>query len=288
MEITMGFEKINDNLYLFIDENFYEAIVGAIVLPTKLVMVDSGIHVTKMKEFKEWVEKETGKKFEYLILTHYHSDHLMGNQFFTDCQIIADQHIHDYMKGMKERWTPEKIEELIEQQEDKTQYQGLEITPPNTVLNETMEINDDDITVLVKRTGGHTKDSTYVYCPKYSVLFAGDNLFEENDIYGGDETCNPEVWLEVFKHYLTLDADIIIPGHGKAADKTLIEASISYLTKVKQTMKKMHEDGKTKEEILEAVYPMNFAPYNESNEHDVMLHKSTHKRWYEVWIEGKK
>ncbi|MHA1836559.1 MAG: MBL fold metallo-hydrolase [Candidatus Heimdallarchaeota archaeon] len=283
----MGFEKITDKIYLFIDEGFYEAIVGAIELPTKLVMIDSGIHVQKMKKFKEWVEEDTGKKFEYLILTHYHGDHIMGNQFFTDCKIIADQNIHDYMKGLKERYTTEKIKELIESQDDKTQYQGLEITPPNTVLKETMEITDGDVTVFIKRTGGHTKDSTYVYCPKYSVLFAGDNLFEENDIYGGDKSCNPEIWLDVFKHYLTLDADIIVPGHGKAADKSLIEESIVYLEKLKQTMKKLHEDGKTKEEILEVVYPMNFVPYDTSNEHDDMLHKSTHQKWYEVWIEGK-
>lgn len=283
----MGFEKVTDKIYLFIDEGFYEAIVGAIELPTKLVMIDSGIHVQKMKKFREWVEKETGKKFEYLVLTHHHGDHLMGNQFFTDCKIIADQHIHDHMKGLKERYTPDKIKELIESQEDKTQYQGLEITPPNTVLNETMEIVDGDVKVEIKRTGGHTKDSTYVYCSNYSVLFAGDNLFEENDIYGGDDSCNPEIWLNVLKDYLTLDADHIIPGHGKAADKSLIEESIVYIEKVKQTMKKLHSDGKSKEEILEIVYPMNFAPYNTSNVHDDMLHKSTHKRWYEVWIEGK-
>jgi hypothetical protein len=84
-----------------------------------------------------------------------------------------------------------------------------------------------------------------------------------------------------------MDADIIIPGHGKAADKSLIEESIVYLEKVKQTMKKLNKDGKSKEEILEIVYPMNFAPYDTSNEHDDMLHKSTHERWYEVWIEGK-
>jgi len=274
----MGFEKITDNIYLFIDEGFYEAIVGAIELPTKLVMIDSGIHVQKMKKFREWVEKETGKKFEYLILTHYHGDHLMGNQFFKDCKIIADQHIHDYMKGLKERYTPEKIKELIESQEDKTQYQGLEITPPNTVLNETMEIVDGDVKVEIKRTGGHTKDSTYVYCEQFKVLFAGDNLFEENDIYGGDVSCNPEIWLQVLKNYLALDADYIIPGHGKATDKSLIEESIVYFEKVKQTMKKLTEDGKSKEEILEIVYPMNFAPYDTSNEHDDMLHKSTHKR----------
>jgi len=283
----MGFEKISDKVHLFIDNGFYDAIVGAIELPNQLLLIDTGQHIPNMRKFREKLEKETGKKFTIVILTHFHGDHTLGNQLFTDCRIIAAKPVFERMQGMKERWDAKVIEQIKERLEDKTALDGLVITLPNEELDGSLEIIDDGVKVIIENTGGHTSCSSHVYCPDYKVLFAGDNLFEGNDIYGGDDTCNPEIWLKTLKNYLTLDIQNVIPGHGKATDKTVIEESIVYMEKVKQTMKKLTEDGKSKEEILQIVYPMNFAPYDASNEHDDMLHKSTHERWFDVWIEGK-
>ena len=45
----MGFKQVNDNIFVEIDEDFYDAVVGAIVLPNKLVMIDTGTNIPKIK-----------------------------------------------------------------------------------------------------------------------------------------------------------------------------------------------------------------------------------------------
>lgn len=285
--ITMSFEKLNDKIHIFKDENFYDAIVGAIELPTQLIMFDTGTHIPRTKEFREKLEKETGKKFTIAILSHYHGDHTLGNQLFSDCRIIANQIIHDKMKSMQERWDEKVIQQMKDRLEDKTALDGLKITLPNEVLDKKLTIEDEGVKVIIEHTGGHTSCSSHIYCPNYSVLFAGDNLFEGNYLYGGDPTCNPEIWLQVLNQYLDLNAKYYVPGHGKVTDKTTIEETIDYITQIKEFMIKLHDEKISKDEILTKAYDIDFYPYDENNEHDVMLKKSTLERWFNVWIENK-
>ncbi len=280
----MIFEKLNENIYLFIDESFYDTIAGAIVLPNKLIMIDSGMHVPKMQQFREWVEKDTGKKFEYLVLTHYHGDHLIGNQIFSDCKIIADEFIHEYMKGMKERWTLEEIEKAKERSTDPTSLDGLVITLPNVKLNDYMEITDDNVKVIIKKTGGHTEDSTYVYCPNYKVLFAGDNLFAGQYPYGGADTCNPDIWMKTYKEFLSLDVEWFIPGHSRDWSNKAVKETLDFMKDMKEQVLELHDKGKTEEEILNKIDKIKFYYYDKDNQHDLNLKASTLKRWYDVWI----
>ena len=276
----MTFKRFNDHIFFYKNEEFYDAMVGAIELPNKILMIDSGFHVLKMKQFKEWVEKETGKKTEFLIITHSHGNHFFGNQFFTDCKIIADEYVHEKMNDMKKRWTKEVIAKQIEALDDKTSLEGLIITPPNTLLNDYMEIVDEDVKVIIKKTGGNTKCSAYVYCPNYSVVFAGDLLFAGFVPYGGDDTCDPNA--KAYKEMLSLNATHYVPGHGDISDKTLVEESLEFIQKIKGIFKEMIAKGKTKEEFVERNFK-DFFQKPSDTEHDTNLHNATLGRWYDVW-----
>ncbi|MFW9923667.1 MAG: MBL fold metallo-hydrolase [Candidatus Thorarchaeota archaeon] len=283
----MTFQKVKENVHVFIDENFYDVIVGAIELPNKLLLIDTGQHLPHLKEFRNQLETETGKKFEIVVLTHYHSDHTFGNQLFTDCRIIATKPIHERMARMKERWDEKIIASISEKLEDKTALEGLVITLPNEEFAGQLDIIDDGIKVIIKHSAGHTKGSTYIYCPNYKVLFTGDNLFEGSYLYGGDPTCNPEIWLNVLKEFLTMDLEYIIPGHGKVANKITIEETISFMEKIKKMMLELAQKGKTKEEIIPIIDEVEFYYYDKNNADDLMLKKTTLERFYDVWIEGK-
>ena len=61
---NMTFTKVNENLYLFIDESYYDVVVGAVILPNKIIIIDSGLNKVGQKKFRDYIEKETGKKCE--------------------------------------------------------------------------------------------------------------------------------------------------------------------------------------------------------------------------------
>ncbi len=280
----MKLETINEKIYYHLDELFYNVIFGAIVLPSKIVMIDTGINLRKAKKFKEEIEKKTGKKIEIIIITHYHADHYIGNQVFPDARIIASEITKNRIIGYLDDWTDEVIEGQKKRIDDSLALEGLVITPPNESFKEQMELEDKGVKIILKQTGGHSDGSSYVYCPEYKVLFAGDNLFVTSYPWGGEETCNPDHWISAFKEYLSLDVDYIIPGHGPAINKETLEYSLNYFKQVKDTMKQMKTEGKLEEEILEKCFNIEFYPIHPQNKGSIGGKQATLKKWYDHWV----
>ncbi|MCK4896790.1 MAG: MBL fold metallo-hydrolase, partial [Candidatus Heimdallarchaeota archaeon] len=252
--------------------------VTAYVLPTQIVFVDSGMHIPMIKQFREHVEQETGKKASVLFITHEHGDHVFGNQVFEDCEIITSELAKEAMiKSQQNDWTPKNLEEWKKNAEDPIALEGLQIVLPNKTFTDEYELIDGDIKVIIKRTGGHTEGSSYVYCPNYKVMFTGDNLFNHSFPWGGTPTSNPIRWIKALEEYLSLDVDYYIPGHGSTSDKEPLEEFHAYLNEVVTLMKNMSAEGKSEEEILEAADKIEYYPPRREQWKALTL-----KKWYDV------
>lgn len=280
-------KKITKNIFYLIDELFYDVVVGAVALPSKLIMIDTGMNLRKIKEFKTLVEKETKKKFKTVFITHYHGDHILGNQYFSDCEIISSKWTSEKIESDIPKWTEEVIERQKKRIDDPLALEGLKLTPTNKSFENRLEIVDGDVKVILKQTGGHTIGSSYLYCPNYKVLFAGDNLFINSYPWGGEETCNPDQWINTLKEYLSLDVDYFVPGHGPVSNKEPIKYTLNYFELVKSTILQMNKEGKSEEEILKKCFNLDFYPISEQNKDDVEGKNLTLKRWFDFWIENK-
>ena len=275
----MPTEKVRENVYAITDGST-RGNVTAYVLPTQIIFVDSGMSIPAIKEFREYIERETGKKASTLFITHAHGDHVFGNQIFEDCMIITSELTHEEMVLSKEKnWTPEALNEWKKNAEDPSSLEGLRIVLANKTFTDKYELIDGDIQVIAKKTGGHTAGSSYVYCPNYKVLFAGDNLFNKQFPWGGPPSANPIEWLAALKDYLSLDIDYYIPGHGQISDKEPVKEFLDYLEKVVSLMKDKIAEGKTEEEILALAEEIEYYPPREGRE---QWKTATLKKWYDV------
>jgi len=273
----MSIEKVKENVYAITDGST-RGNVTAYVLPSQIVFVDSGMHIPLIKEFREHIERETGKKASILFITHAHGDHVFGNQIFEDCEIITSELTHEAMvDSQKNNWTPEALEEWKKNSEDPLALDGLKIVLANKTFASEYELVDGDVKVVIKRTGGHTEGSSYVYCPNYKVMFAGDNLFNHSFPWGGTPTSDPLKWVESIQEYLSLDVENYIPGHGSISGKETLEEFLAYLNKVISLMKEMIAEGKTEEEILEQADKIDYYPPKREQWKALSL-----KKWYEV------
>ena len=278
----MTYREITENVYV-IDDGSTRGNVAAYVLPSQIIFIDSGMHIPKVNEFREALEKETGKKTTYLLITHTHGDHVFGNQVFKDCKIIASEQTEQNMKeSAKTNWAPDKIEEIQKNAEDPTALAGLEIILPTNSFCDEMEITDGDVKVVFKKTGGHTDGSSYVYCPNYKALTAGDNLFIDSFPWGGAPTANPLKWIEALEEYLSLDVDFYLPGHGSVSKKDKIKEFLDYLFKVVKLMKEMIALGKTEEDILNEANEIDYHPPKREQWKALTL-----KKWFDVISEEK-
>ncbi len=278
--IKMIIEKITENVYSVTDGST-RGNITALILPNQCIFIDTGMDIPKMKEFREYVEAQADKDASILFITHEHGDHVFGNQIFEDCRIITSFHNHEAMKKAKEKeWTPENIQEWIANSEDPQALNELKIVLADETFEEEYELIDENITVLVKRTGGHTSGSSYVYCPNYKILVAGDNLFNESFPWGGAETADPYAWIQALEEYLSLDVEYYIPGHGPVSGSEEVEKFLAYLKEVLSLMEDHIAEGMEKEEIIKAADNIEYYPPSRKS-----WKKATLEKWYNCAVE---
>ncbi|WP_407269805.1 MBL fold metallo-hydrolase [Radiobacillus sp. PE A8.2] len=62
---------------------------GFVDLGEELLVFDAFSTISAAQSLKQIAEKLTSKKVKYLINSHYHGDHVFGNQVFIDAVIVS-------------------------------------------------------------------------------------------------------------------------------------------------------------------------------------------------------
>ncbi|MFX0182202.1 MAG: MBL fold metallo-hydrolase [Candidatus Hodarchaeota archaeon] len=160
--------------------------IGAIALEAFSVVIDSSDCYLHAKKFRERMEIYFGLPTKYVVVTHYHADHIGGLDAFRDSTIICSER------------TAKKVR-----------------LKTGTPFTDQYIIQDKKQNVVVYHTGGHTAGSSFVYYPKDRTIFAGDLIIEDMfPPYGGDNTCDPELWIRAIEQMRNLKPTKIVPGHG--------------------------------------------------------------------------
>jgi len=245
-------EQVSDNVWAH-TKGETRCNVASIKLKNTGIMVDSGLDPISAKNARKAAEKAMGVPIKYLVLTHYHSDHVCGNQVFKDCEIIATVETQKMMKeDFSTNWTEEKLAQFIsENPEFEEKWQNLELTLPTKTFVSEYIIEEDDDKVEIIETHGHCKGSCYVYVPKEEVIIAGDLLFSEMFPYGGDPTVDPYLWIDAYTQMIYLTPRKVVPGHGPITYKEELEIQQKYLELLVKKIEDLVVDGTTKEELFE-------------------------------------
>ncbi|MEA2071035.1 MAG: MBL fold metallo-hydrolase [Asgard group archaeon] len=277
----MNLEQITKNVYAITDGSTIGN-VAAFVTDNNIIIIDSGMNIPKMKEFRKELEKVTGKETTKLVLTHFHGDHVFGSQVFSDCDIIASKPTMKRMEeSLEKEWTKEQLQERIENSENPEMLEGLEIVLPTKQFEEEYIIADNSKKIIVKRTGGHTKGSSYAYYPQAKALMAGDNLFIERFPWGGDKEADPDMWIDCLEEYLSLDCQYYIPGHGPVSNNEKVKEFLDYIKKIKKVVNQELQAGTAKEEIIKKASNIDFYPPSSEESKRLTLQK-----WIAVWSES--
>jgi len=163
----------------------------------------------------EWIMKEAkanGLRIKYIVNTHSHVDHIMGNaamKKLTGAQII----IHE-----------QESDNLIHQSQRVMSMFRAEPSPPADIaVNENDLITVGNVSLRVIHTPGHSPGSMCLYTE--GIVFTGDTLFVggvgRTDIEGGSwETLVSSIRKKLF----TLpDSTVVLCGHnyGESTKSTI-------------------------------------------------------------------
>ena len=184
-----------------LDSNIY------LIKGDEATLIDAGTglyHSYVMHEIKKHVNPKDIKK---IILTHEHADHYGGVPKILE--EIGNVEVASH------RSAAEKLRK------------GSDITSlffgfPSFPLDVSLELADGDRIragddeLLVIHTPGHSPGSICLYNEEEKILFSGDTVFQYGsfgrfDLPGGDVNA----LLDSIEKLLSMDVDIIYPGHGE-------------------------------------------------------------------------
>jgi cyclase len=227
-----GLTKIADNVYSYVDirqgspQNSYGANAGIIIGKDGIVVVDTLISAKKARQFIKDIRAISDKPVRYVINTHYHLDHALGNSEFVKLGAVIISHEND--KKNLEKSGEATLRNYKNYGLTEKDVEGTSIAYPSVTFSDRMEIDLGDQKVELLFIGpSHTSGSILVYLPDKKILFAGDTLFTnyhpfmaEGDLTG---------WFKTLDYILKMDVDMIIPGHGPISGKKDVGDMKEYL-----------------------------------------------------------
>jgi len=227
-----GLKKITDSVYSYADvkgaapQNSFGANAGIVIGQDFIVAVDSLISAREAKRFIKDIKKVSKKPIKFLINTHYHFDHTLGNSEFAKLGAVIIAHEND-KKNMQKAGAG-MLQYAKQSGLTDKDLQGTKLAYPTLTFKDrvTLDLGNNKVEILFLGPS-HTSGSVLVYVPQEKVLFAGDTLFTAFHPFLGE--ANIEGWTKVLDQITAMDVDKIIPGHGPVSSKKDVADLQSYL-----------------------------------------------------------
>ncbi len=251
----VNFKQITDSVWAHTEGETFGH-VAFIKLENSLVFVDSGYYPKIIKRARSKAEELTGLPVKYLLITHHHADHILGNQVFEDCEIISSKRVLENIEDtLRTQWTDEFLDNFRKKNEES--FDILKVVLPNSTFENEYILKDEKITIKITETHGHTEGSSFIYIPEEEVIIAGDLLFSEEIPYFGDATSNPYLWIEAYQKIIDLKPKVVVPGHGPVTDLEQVKIQKKYMKDCICWMKNYIEEGGNKENLdHNSMFPM--------------------------------
>lgn len=236
-----------------------------------VLVVDSCYLPSSAREDIAQIKQWTDKPVRWLINTHWHNDHVQGNneyvKAFPGINIVGHHETQSQIAGYVSRYPSRfpRIEatyrKYIEERKDgngtaltdndiadlKKALAGKDtvlvelkdnvIVPPNVSFDHDFNVDLGNRQVQVKHLGrGNTRGDVVVFLPKEKIVAAGDLLDSPVPYLGGGY---PVEEIDTLKKLSALDPQIIVPGHGDVLrDKVLLTNVIEFLQTVTDELSK--------------------------------------------------
>ena len=245
----MGVKKITENIYANLD---YEGgNVTCVNTNEGIVLIDTPTLPGDIEDWKVFLSRLNVKGVKYIINTHIHFDHVMGN-YRLGGKVIMHRSggenllkegatLRETLAGMTDGWSKEDIDFILKEP----------LVPPEITMSDMMTLHLGGYTFTLEHIGGHTPDSIVVYIPEAKILITGDNLTAGRHPFRGVASFSD--WIQGLEHMKTYDIDHIIPGHGDICKREEIDKFMEYFNRQYNAAKSLVEKGYSKEEVVDEI-----------------------------------
>ena len=212
---------------------------GFVITPAGVVVVDALGSPALAQELIKLIAQRTSEPITHVLLTHYHADHIYGLQAFKGAQIWAHEAGRPYINSENAQSRLASSRETMFPWIDET----TRLVPATRWLKARTELVVGGVKFVLQPMGpAHTPEDLVVHVPSEGVLFSGDLIFRGRVPFVGN--ANSKQWLVALDTMLSLDARVMVPGHGPASMQARQDMLLTrdYLAYVRQAMGQAAKD----------------------------------------------
>jgi len=222
--------------------------IGFIVGKKGVAVIDTGGSPKIGKQLREAIRKVTDLPILYVINTHVHPDHVLGNVAFKDDHptFVGHENLAAAMAQRKEVYLSTESSWV-----GPADAIGSEVISPTLAIKNTQTIDlGGRILQLTAYPSAHTDNDLVVFDSTTATLWTGDLLFiERTPSFEGDI----KSWLKVIAQLRNIPAVRAIPGHGPVtADwHGALDNESRYLSTLLEDVRTAIKKGRSMEQAIE-------------------------------------
>ena len=162
------------------------------------------------------IRRVTDEPVRYVVLTHYHADHIYGLQVFqaAGAQIVAQRDAQTYLSSETAALRLQASRtELAPWIDDSTR-----LVPADRWVDGELTLSLGRERFHLRHAGpAHTPEDLTVMAEREGVLFAGDLVFRNRIPFVGQ--ADSAAWVGALDGLLKWHARLVVPGHGPITDQ---------------------------------------------------------------------
>ena len=198
-------ERVADNVYVFTSELYAQVNAGAVIGPEFSVVIDTLAYPEETLEIRDFVENRLGSRVRYVINTHYHADHSLGNVWFKGAVVIG----HRQARALMDSRGRESLDRARVQSRE---LREVELLLPDVVFDGgELNVRVGKRTLQLLSLPGHSPDGLGVLVLEDRVLFSGDAMMPLPHLVNGDL----DAMTASLKRIPRLKLENVVQGHGE-------------------------------------------------------------------------
>lgn len=224
----MNRERVAEDVYVFTSKLYAQVNAGAIVGPDWSVLIDTLAYPEETLEIREFLEERLSSPVRYLINTHYHSDHTLGNSWFPNAIVLG----HSRCRDLLDKVGRKSLEEAKRQNRE---LRDVAIVLPDVVFSKGgIGIRVGKRTLRLVNLPGHSPDGIGVLLVEDRVLFSGDIMMPIPYLVDGDY----EQMTESLKQIPRMKLENLVQGHGEVILRgevsSAVRSNLKYLNVIRK------------------------------------------------------
>ena len=239
--------------------------IGFIVGKNCVAVIDTGGSVNVAEKLKQAIQTTTNKPICYVINTHVHFDHVLGNPVFDDeqTQFIGHLYLREVLESNREFFIEEFGANLG------AYVDNNPIVVPDIGVEDTLEIDlGERLLELRAVADAHSNTDLIILDKQTDTLWSGDLLFVTR-IPALDGSIRG--WIKVLQSLRDEPFARVIPGHGKIVEwPEGSDAELAYLKLLRDSVRAGIEAGDFMEDVVREV--------GKEEKLQWLLHEQHHKR----------